>query len=31
MIQYQDFAAMVDLTAAIVEELDEGRLAVLTA
>ena len=27
MVQYQDFAAMVDLTAAIVEELDEAKLA----
>jgi putative aminopeptidase FrvX len=31
MIQQQDFAAMVDLTAAIVEELDEARLATLKA
>jgi putative aminopeptidase FrvX len=30
MIQQQDFAAMVDLTAAMVEELDEARLAALT-
>jgi putative aminopeptidase FrvX len=31
LIQQQDFAAMVDLTRAIVEELNEARLAALSA